>query len=75
VVLLDRSMWGGLLDWMRDRQLARGFISPGDFDCIRCVDTPEEAVAIVLEERSRLPNVENGGASDGAARDESPDQG
>ena len=45
VVLLDRSMWEGLLAWMRENLLGRRLVGPHDFDWISCVDTPEEAVA------------------------------
>lgn len=47
IVLLDRSLWGGLLEWMREKMLGRGFISPGDFDSIHCADTPEEVLSYI----------------------------
>lgn len=54
VVLLDRSMWSGLLDWMRAELLGRKFISPRDFDWIRCVDTPQEALAHIKVELEKF---------------------
>src|SRR5205823_4686984 len=50
VVLLDHSHWDGLLAWMKTELLGRRFISPGDFDWIHCVDTPEEALAFIRTE-------------------------
>jgi uncharacterized protein (TIGR00730 family) len=44
VILLDRSLWQPLLEWMRDNLLARKFVCERDFDWIHCVDTPEEAL-------------------------------
>jgi uncharacterized protein (TIGR00730 family) len=54
VVLLDRSLWTGFLEWMRAEILGRGFISPGDFDWIHCVDTPEEALTCIKPELERF---------------------
>ncbi len=54
VVLLDRQLWTGLLDWMREELLGRKFISPRDFDWIHCVDTPQEALAYVKVELQRF---------------------
>src|SRR5947209_11973527 len=47
VILLDRSMWNGLLDWMREQMLGRCFDAPHDFDPVRCVDTPQEALEYI----------------------------
>jgi uncharacterized protein (TIGR00730 family) len=54
VILLGRRFWEGLLDWMREQQLGRGFISPHDFDSIQMVDTTDEAVALLREEQKRF---------------------
>jgi len=54
VVLLDRSLWSGLLAWMRQEQLGRGFIGPHDFDWIFSVDTPEEALSHIKPELERF---------------------
>jgi uncharacterized protein (TIGR00730 family) len=54
VVLLDSSLWGGFLEWMRDEILGRGFISPGDFDFVHCVDTPQEALAYIKVELEKF---------------------
>lgn len=47
IVLLDRAMWQGLIEWMRVQMLGRGLVAPGDFEWVHLVDTPEEAVEIV----------------------------
>ncbi|HEU4751570.1 MAG TPA: TIGR00730 family Rossman fold protein [Armatimonadota bacterium] len=50
VVLMDRSFWTGLLEWMREELLGRGFVSARDFDWIHCVDTPEEVLPFIKAE-------------------------
>jgi uncharacterized protein (TIGR00730 family) len=47
VVLVGRKYWGGLLDWIRDKLLGHGMVSPEHLDIIRVVDTPEEVVEAV----------------------------
>ena len=54
VVLLDRSLWNGFLEWMREEVLGRGFIGPHDFDWIHCVDTPQEAMDYVRQDLLRF---------------------
>jgi hypothetical protein len=51
VILLGASFWGGLVAWMRDQELGRGFVSPHDFDSIQIVDSTEEAVALLRAEQ------------------------
>ena len=46
IVLVGKSFWSGLMDWIEDTLLAKaGNISPGDMDLIKLVDTADEAVA------------------------------
>ena len=47
IVLLDRAFWTGIINWMKEVPLTRGLVSPGDFDTISIVDTPEEAAQII----------------------------
>jgi uncharacterized protein (TIGR00730 family) len=47
IVLLDASYWNGLIEWMKAVPLARGLVSPWDFDCLSIVDSPEEAFEII----------------------------
>ncbi len=47
VILFDSTYWGGLLDWIKDRILTEGNISPTDLDLIQVTDSIEEAVKLV----------------------------
>jgi len=53
VVLLDRDYWEGMLAWLRDRPLAGGMISNEDVDLLHLTDSPEEAVARVVDAYER----------------------
>ena len=46
VVLLGTDHWGGLVDWLRDRLLEGGFISPPDLEIVRLTDSVDETVEI-----------------------------
>ena len=48
VVLFDSGYWAGLLDWIRDRTLAAGMISPGDLDLYHLTDDPADAADFVI---------------------------
>jgi predicted Rossmann-fold nucleotide-binding protein len=54
IILLGKDFWQGLIDWMKEKQLKGGLVSPGDFDWIAVVDTPEEAVKIIKEEHAKF---------------------
>jgi hypothetical protein len=47
-------MWAGLVDWAQQAMLIEGseLASAEDFRIPRCVDTAEEALAIVSESRT-----------------------
>jgi len=50
VVLVGKSFWGGLVDWIREMVLEKEEnISPEDMKLISLVDTPDEAVAVINE--------------------------
>jgi uncharacterized protein (TIGR00730 family) len=51
IVLVGSTYWQGLLDWMRDTQLAGGTISEVDLDRLVLTDDPEEAVARMVTAR------------------------
>jgi uncharacterized protein (TIGR00730 family) len=57
VVLFDRAYWQPLVDWIRDRLLVEGMVSPEDVDLLYLTDSPAETVDRVLEYYER-----NGGA-------------
>jgi uncharacterized protein (TIGR00730 family) len=42
VVLVGRDYWSGLIDWIRERLLAEGKISPEDLDLLYVTDDPIE---------------------------------
>jgi uncharacterized protein (TIGR00730 family) len=63
VILLGRSFWSGLIAWMRDQQLGKGFIAPQDLDCVHLIDRTREVVDVIgraVEEyrKEHLPEVE-----------------
>jgi uncharacterized protein (TIGR00730 family) len=53
VVLFDSDYWAGLLQWIRERLLAEGMISPNDLDLLVVTDEPAEAVATVATSYKR----------------------
>lgn len=44
IVLVEKSYWQGLIDWIRDRLVAEKTIGPEDMNLFKLVDTAEEAV-------------------------------
>lgn len=54
IVLLDRSYWTPLLDWMRERTLGEGLMSAKDFNAITVVDTPEEVLEIITKHHAEF---------------------
>ena len=51
IVLVGRSYWAPLLDWLEQTLLAEGMISPGDLDLMRVTDDVEEVVRWVTRHR------------------------
>ncbi|MDO5512278.1 TIGR00730 family Rossman fold protein [Corynebacterium sp.] len=49
IVLLGTEFWGGLIDWIRERVLAEGLISPEDMDLFLVTDSVTEAVEHIVE--------------------------
>lgn len=47
IVLLDREYWSGLVDWIGDRMVDSGTITPTDVDLLQVADDVEEAVEMV----------------------------
>jgi len=43
VVLVGKSYWGGLINWIKDTLLEEEYISPEDINLFKLVDTAEEA--------------------------------
>jgi uncharacterized protein (TIGR00730 family) len=44
IVLYDSGYWAGMLDWIRDRLLEEGKISPEDRELLMVADSPQEIV-------------------------------
>lgn len=49
IVLMGTDFWGGLVDWIRGQQLARGLISEGDDELFLVTDSVEEAVGYIVK--------------------------
>ena len=49
LILVDRTFWKGLMEWVAERPKRGALISPGDTDCLYFADTAEEAIGIVKE--------------------------
>jgi len=49
IIMVDKSYWDGLIDWIKARLLEEKNISPEDLNIFHVVDTAEEAVSIVEE--------------------------
>lgn len=47
VVLMGRAFWGPMVDWIGDRLVGDGMISPDDTELFQVTDDPEEACRIV----------------------------
>jgi uncharacterized protein (TIGR00730 family) len=53
VVLFDHGFWQPMLDWIAQRPLAEGMVSPEDVELLTVTDDPAEAVATVVERYDR----------------------
>jgi len=49
VILMGSDYWNGLVDWIKDKQLGGGKISPEDLDYFRVMDDPEEVVKLIKQ--------------------------
>ncbi|MGB3698013.1 MAG: TIGR00730 family Rossman fold protein [Gordonia sp. (in: high G+C Gram-positive bacteria)] len=49
IVLIGSAFWGPLVEWLRGTLEAEGKISPGDVDLLHVVETPAEAVEIIVK--------------------------
>jgi uncharacterized protein (TIGR00730 family) len=47
VILVGRSHWEGLLEWVRESVLTRKYISPEDLDLVTILDDPDEIVQTI----------------------------
>ena len=49
VIMVDKKYWGGLWEWVRDRMLKEGMVSPSDLELITFIDDPVEIADKVVE--------------------------
>lgn len=49
IILVGKTFWQGMLDWVKDQLLANRLISPGDLDLIRVMDDEDEIIAHIFE--------------------------
>lgn len=49
IILVDSAFWGGLVQWIHDRLLTDGLISPGDPDLFQVIDDPAAVVDAVFD--------------------------
>ncbi len=47
LILVGSDYWNGLIDWIRQRLLTDGMISPEDMDILQIIDEPEDVVKAV----------------------------
>jgi uncharacterized protein (TIGR00730 family) len=52
IVLVGRTYWSGLLDWIRGTLLAQGAIADGDLALFQITDDPDEVVGIIRAHRA-----------------------
>ena len=65
VVLVGRSYWAGLLDWLRDSVAGDGNINVADIDLVTCTDDLDEVVDVLLEAESRRQTHDEDAFGDG----------
>jgi uncharacterized protein (TIGR00730 family) len=53
VVLWRSSYWTGLIEWLRERALEEGKVSPLDFDLMNVVDDVDQVVEVIIESTHR----------------------
>ncbi|HMD68162.1 MAG TPA: TIGR00730 family Rossman fold protein [Chitinivibrionales bacterium] len=59
LVIMGKSYWKELIEWLRAGMLEKGYISPEDFDLVRLTDDPQETIDIInafMKKRSTLVN-------------------
>ena len=57
VVLVGSDYWAGLIDWVEERMLSEGMISPGDIELAHLADDPAEILSIVQAAEHRQPRA------------------
>ena len=47
ILLVGTDYWAGLVEWLKEHALARGYVNEDDFELFRVVDTAEEAMEAI----------------------------
>ena len=57
VVLFDSSYWNGVLDWMKEQMLERGYIEPEDMNLFSVSDDADQVVDTIVDfwKREKMP--------------------
>ncbi|MFA7321620.1 MAG: TIGR00730 family Rossman fold protein [Dokdonella sp.] len=53
LILVGRTFWQGLLDWLRERLVSEGMIDSEDMDLIQVIDEPQQVVEAVFKHYER----------------------
>lgn len=48
IILVCKPFWRGLVDWLRERLVSEGMVSPEDIDLIQIIDKPEDVVEAIF---------------------------
>ncbi len=49
VVVIGKEYWKGMLDWIKDKVVPEGCVSPEDLDIFKVTDEPKEAVKFIKD--------------------------
>ena len=49
IILVGGDFWKGLIDWMRDKLVGEGLISPADIELMTLIDEPEAIVDAIFD--------------------------
>ena len=47
IVMISKEYWGGLINWINEKMLQEGLISPDDMNIFNVVDNIKEAVEVI----------------------------
>ena len=47
IVLVGSEFWGGLVEWIEDKMIKGGTISPDDTSLFKVIDDPAEVIAYI----------------------------
>jgi uncharacterized protein (TIGR00730 family) len=49
IILVGKSFWEGLIDWLKNSLVGQGMASPEDMDLIQCIDDPKLLVETIFK--------------------------